>query len=569
MSTHVLQALGGLGLFILGMLIMTEGLRSVAGDRLNRWLYRFTRSPSSGAASGAAITALVQSSSATTVATVGFVSAGLMTFSQALGVLLGANMGTTVTGWMIVLLGFKLEIGRLMLPVLFAGVLVRLLGRGPVRSGGWAVAGFAVLFLGIDQLRGGLAHFEGVVTPADFPPDTWGGRLLLVMIGIAVTLVTQSSSAGVAAALGAIAAGAISFPQAAVMVIGMDVGTTSTAVLATIGGGVQTRRTGYAHTVFNLLAAIGALLILDPYMVLVNAWSSGGVAARPMLALVGFHTTFNTLGVLVVLPFADGFARLMLRLVPEREPVLAHCLERGLLEDTAAATLALVGAVRQLAVETFELLAARLPRPGEAGGEPLRARRRLAEIEQAVGEARRYSDLIHITPGEKESYDRLLASMHCLDHLDRLLDRCRQEERLATLAADARLLESSADLRRALERTTADLGEPGPAVAEAVDAARRRLGEAEPPYRATVLERVAADQLELDDAIHRLDASRWLHRTAYHAWRIVYHLQAVLGRGEAGGRREIPRRSELEPWPQLELRCERREPDGANVSLKK
>ena len=231
----VLLCLGGLGLFLLGMVVLTEGLRALAGRALRRLLSRFTRSPLSGAMTGAATTAVVQSSSATTVATVGFVGAGLLTFPQALGIVLGANVGTTITGWLVVLLGFKLELGTAALPIVLVGVLIRLFTGGRASSAGFAVAGFGLIFVGISLLQQGMGGFVGIVTPDSFPSDTWTGRLLLVVFGISFTLVTQSSSAGVAMALAAVNASAMTVQQAAAAVIGMDIGTTVTAVLATVG----------------------------------------------------------------------------------------------------------------------------------------------------------------------------------------------------------------------------------------------------------------------------------------------------------------------------------------------
>ncbi|MBW2629925.1 MAG: Na/Pi symporter, partial [Deltaproteobacteria bacterium] len=219
----VLLCLGGLGLFLLGMVVLTEGLRALAGRALRRMLSRFTRSPLSGAMTGAVTTAVVQSSSATTVATVGFVGAGLLTFPQALGIVLGANVGTTVTGWLVALLGFKLELGTAALPIVLVGVLIRLLTGGRASSAGFAMAGFGLIFVGISLLQEGMGGFVGIITPDSFPGDTWSGRLLLVVLGIAFTLVTQSSSAGVAMALTAVNASAMTVQQAAAAVIGMDI----------------------------------------------------------------------------------------------------------------------------------------------------------------------------------------------------------------------------------------------------------------------------------------------------------------------------------------------------------
>lgn len=173
----VLQALGGLGVFILGMVIMVDGLHSGAGDGQQRLLARFTRSPLTGALTGAASTAVLQSSSATTIAAVGFVSAGLLSFPQALGIIYGANLGTTVTGWLVVLLGFKLKLGVLLLPLIFLGTVLRVFAKGRTADLGYALAGFGLIFLGISLMQQGLQGFDDLITPHTFPDDTLIGRL--------------------------------------------------------------------------------------------------------------------------------------------------------------------------------------------------------------------------------------------------------------------------------------------------------------------------------------------------------------------------------------------------------
>ena len=160
--SEVLESLGGLGVFLLGVVIMTAGLKGVAGDALRSALTRFTKSPLSGACTGAVSTAILQSSSATTVAAVGFVGAGLLSFPQALGIIFGANVGTTITGWLVALLGFKFQLGSVVLPLILAGVLLHLFGRGRLQQGGLALAGFGLIFVGIATMQAGMSSMQGV-----------------------------------------------------------------------------------------------------------------------------------------------------------------------------------------------------------------------------------------------------------------------------------------------------------------------------------------------------------------------------------------------------------------------
>ncbi|WP_078485819.1 Na/Pi symporter [Solemya velesiana gill symbiont] len=194
MTDGILQALGGLVLFLLGMVVMTDGLTGIAGNMLRRALTRFTRSPLTGSLTGAGTTAVLQSSSATTVATIGFVGAGLLTFPHVVGIVFGANLGTTIIGWMVALFGFKLNLGSLALPIILAGVLLRLFAKGRLTHAGHALAGFGLIFVGIGFLQDSMSGLEGIITPEDLPSDSVTGRLLLICLGIGMTLVIQSSS---------------------------------------------------------------------------------------------------------------------------------------------------------------------------------------------------------------------------------------------------------------------------------------------------------------------------------------------------------------------------------------
>lgn len=537
MNADTLLIFGGIGLFLLGMVILTEGLRQLAGDTLRRILSRFTRTPLRGVLAGAMTTAVVQSSSATTVIAVGFVGAGLLTFSQGLGIILGANIGTTVTGWIVAIVGFKLKLGVITLPLVLVGVLLRLFGSGKLRHFGWVLAGFSLLFVGIDAMQGGMAQFKGVITPADFPSEGLTGRLLMVFLGVAVTLVTQSSSAGIATALVALSAGTISFSQAAAMVIGMDVGTTFTAVLATLGGSTAMRQTGYAHVVFNLMMGAMAFFLLGPYVSMAESWSAisgteiaaggaadafNGNAGNQQIALVAFHTCFNVLGVMCILPFAHPFARLITRLVPERGPALQQRLDAGLLRDPAAAVDALVATLREIALELMSLLKGLLnPKTG-----PDVDQRRLAEVDRALASARDFVGLIRSDSSEEQTYLRHLSAVHALDHLMRLSERCRQSARIEFLESGPRLHRLSGVLRGGV---SVFLRNKDLAASEAsFEHMRRVFRRQRRVCRERMVISAVRKQVSAVETLHRLDSVRWLHRVSYHLWRCLHHL----GRGE-------------------------------------
>jgi len=542
----VLLCLGGLGLFLLGMVVLTDGLRALAGRALRRMLSRFTRSPRSGAMIGALTTAVVQSSSATTVATVGFVGAGLLTFPQALGIVLGANVGTTVTGWLVALLGFKLELGTAALPIVFVGVLIRLFAGGRASSAGFAVAGFGLIFVGISLLQQGMGGFVGIITPESFPGDTWTGRLLLVVFGIAFTLVTQSSSAGVAMALAAVNASAMTVQQAAAAVIGMDIGTTVTAVLATVGGSVHARRTGYAHAMYNIFAGTAAFLILVPFMRAFEHFAPRLLASEPELVLVGFHTFFNLLGVSIVLPFATKFGGLLVRLVPLKLVPFAHSLDRSLLDAPAAALDALGTTLSDLTATTFEMILQLLSVTGTRGVEA-----RVSQVRQALSETRDYVESIRSSPDEGWTSRRHLSAMHVIDHLDRLADRCAEAERWETLKEDPQLAMITRGLAPAVDNVREALVHGERTVdEEGLEAAWQSLQHQGREYRERVLERVAAGGLDAVEGIARLDAVRGARRVVYHAWRIAHHLNRCRmhdAPSEAPEGTDVPPHAEAEP----------------------
>ncbi|MDA7429730.1 Na/Pi symporter [Primorskyibacter aestuariivivens] len=514
MTGNIVHALGGVGIFLLGMILLTDGLRGLAGSVLRNVLGRFTKTPAAGVLTGAAMTAVLQSSSATTVTAVGFVSAGLIGFAQAIGIILGANIGTTVTGWLVAILGFKLELGEAVLPFVFLAATLRLFGGPRVALVGGAIAGFSLIFIGIDVMREAMDGLEGVVTPASFPGDGFWGRVQLVLIGALVTVVTQSSSAGVASALAALGAGAINLPQAAAMVIGMNVGTTFTAMLATLGGSVATRRTGWCHVLFNLLVGLLAFALLGPFTELAARWRQ---IADEQVLVVAFHTGFNVLGVALVLPFVERFARLVTVLVPEKGPRLTGHLDRSLLRVPEAAMDAVSVTITDISSELFRYLASRLNRTKPARG----AVQRLEQIAQALREVQEYIDEIEKDPPGERGRERLASAVHALDHLNRLYYRLRQEERIAALSHDRRLTRLAGVLRRVvLDVSTRDDAE---ARTNRLNRLRRMLRRQHQVFRNGVISRAVRVPATQAEVLHRLDAMRWLHRAAHHVWRIEVH----------------------------------------------
>ncbi|MHB8149262.1 MAG: Na/Pi cotransporter family protein [Desulfobulbia bacterium] len=300
------NCIGGIGLFLLGMQLMTDGLKIAAGKTLRTILERSTATPLRGILSGVFITSLVQSSSAVTVATIGFVNAGLMDLLQAITVIYGSNIGTTMTGWLVSLVGFNFDIKIFALPLIGLGMFLRLT-KGNGRSGalGETFAGFGVFFLGIDLLRATFAE-TGINLPLTLLGGGVGSHFTFLVLGVLLTVAMQSSSAAIAITLTATAGGFIPFDGGASLVIGANIGSTSTAALAALGATPNAKRVATAHVIFNLATGVVALLLL-PFLLhaltifpqLLHVQSN----ATMLLAL--FHTVFNILGVCLMWPFTQ------------------------------------------------------------------------------------------------------------------------------------------------------------------------------------------------------------------------------------------------------------------------
>lgn len=507
MLAAAMALLGGIGLFLFGMQAMTDGLRALASPRLRQVLGRFTTSPLTGVATGAATTAVVQSSSATVMTVIGFVGAGVMTFPQALGVIFGANIGTTATGWMVALIGVRLDLGILAQPLLLAGALLGLLGRGARRHLGQMLAGFSLVFIGFDVMTAAVPLVSPALDAALALAQGPGGPLLLVLVGAGVTAVLQSSSLGVAMTLAFLAQGSVDISQAAALVIGMDVGTTAKSVLATLGGSVAMRRTAAAHVGYNLVTAVIAFAALGAVPALLRATGND-----PATTLVAFHTLFNLVGALLLVPVAGPVARLIERMVPARGGALPEPLARDLLDTPAAALDAAEANARHLAALALSVLARQLRATVAVSAD--------AALPGAIEDLQDF--LLDIAPGpHPEDRRRLAALLHMADHLDRILNRIAQADRAARLHDDTDLARAARALAAALERPEAAAGPARlsrlqPLIALRCDRVRRAL-----------LDRDRHPGWDPEALFALSDAARWLDRTARHAERIEHYGRAA------------------------------------------
>src|SRR5215475_1018490 len=356
MSTMI-SVLGGVGLFLLGMSVMTSGLKALAGSGLRTTLRKMAATPLSGTFWGAFVTLLVQSSSATTMTTIGLVSAGLLTFSQGLGLVFGANLGTTGTGWLVALIGVRVSLTAAALPMIFLGALIKLLASGRVSGAGAALAGFGLILFGLTTLQQGMGGLAELLHPADLPgvlagPDSgwWSGMfgaLVLVAAGLVMTAVMQSSTAAVAVTLSAYHAGAVGLDQGCALIIGQNIGTATSSALAAVGASTTAKRLAIAYVLFKMIAAVIALVL---FPVVTPSLVRAAKALDGVTLLAAYHTVFNVVGVLVLLPVIDRFTRLVERILPERASPLTRYLDPSALETPTVA----VEAVRRLIARALE-----------------------------------------------------------------------------------------------------------------------------------------------------------------------------------------------------------------------
>ena len=323
----ILELVGGLGVFLLGMKFMSESLQKVAGGRLRSVLGSLSRNRMMGVGTGIMVTAVVQSSSATTIMLVSFVNAGLLSLNQAVSVVMGANIGTTMTGWLVSILGFKIDITAMALPIVGLGFFARFIGRTRVTYWGEVLVGFGLLFLGLAFIRSAIPDVRN--SPefgqwlSGFAVTDWLSLLLAVGVGTVATIVLQSSSAAMVVVLTLAASGQIDFPTAAALILGENIGTTITAHVASVGATLAARRTARAHMLFNVLGVVWVVALFKPMLLLVDALLPGSPFS-PDLAIRGaaipshlaaFHTVFNVLNTLLFLPLAGALTRLTCFLV--------------------------------------------------------------------------------------------------------------------------------------------------------------------------------------------------------------------------------------------------------------
>jgi phosphate:Na+ symporter len=382
----LLAVVGGLGIFMLGMKHMSEGMQAVAGNSLRRMISLVTDKGLMATAAGTGVTLLVQSSTVTTVIVVGLVNAGLMQLHQAVGVILGANIGTTITGWILVL-----KIGKYGLPILGVAALIYLFARRDrPRFIAMAVMGMGMIFFGLELMKDGFAPMKDMPAFMEafawFRADTYPGVLKCVLAGCVLTLLVQSSSATLGITIGLAATGVIPFTTAAALVLGENIGTTVTVVIASVGATTNAKRTAWAHVLFNVCGVLWITAIFRWYVQLVAMLIERAHDVNPIgltladardpvtfavvitAAIALTHTGFNVVNTILFLPFLRPYTRMLERLVPDPQykevarlkhldartvaaPVLGVEQSRGEVVQMGQGALKMIEWIRQIAFD--------------------------------------------------------------------------------------------------------------------------------------------------------------------------------------------------------------------------
>ncbi|MBP7901294.1 MAG: Na/Pi cotransporter family protein [Spirochaetes bacterium] len=514
--TSIANIAGGIGLFLLGMFMSTEGLRMLAGDSLRRILSRFTGGSLRSISLGAALTILVQSSHVTTIATIGFVSAGLITFQQSLGIIFGANLGTTSIGWIISLLGFKLKIGLIAMIAVAIGATMKLVFKNYFSKLGFVIAGFGLIFIGIDFLQNGMSDFGSFISISNYVDDSIFTRLKLVGIGIIMTVIAQSSGAALTITLAAVHLGQISVEHAAAMVIGQNIGSTLTAAVAAFGASSSAKKTALAHIFFNLFTGIILFVILNPFVVYTSEIFSSVIHGEEVIAVSLFHTAFNFVGIIIFLPFIKPFSKFLSYIIPSKKS-----FTENLDKNVEALPAVAVESARRSALEIVSHLCNKcilILRTNEMSFNS-------AEIKNSTAKIAEFMSRVRMNQGIDYERKRKISLLHAVEHIDYLSACADETETWKNLQKYDLLKNLREELADELDKIIMWIqSKEVPYDAKAIESVSERMIESRKKVRAGILEALSRGEIESEEAFRQIEALRWLERLTYRIWRSVYYL---------------------------------------------
>ena len=342
------RLLAGLGIFLFGMLLIEESVRALSGRTFRRIIRQYTDGRLKSIGSGSLVTALLQSSSAVSLMVLAFVGAGVMSMQNAIGVIMGSNIGTTFTAWVVAVLGFKIKIESFALPFIGIGAIGSIFLRSYPKLSliSRLLIGFGFLFLGLDYMKGSVENFSQNFDLNQFPNY---GLLFYVLVGALITAVMQASAATIAIVLTALHSQLITFDIGIAMVIGANVGTTITVLLGSIGGVPAKKRVALSHLIFNVITGLFAFLGIPALVWIINIFLD--VQSHSLMGLALFHTLFNVFGIILFFPFVGLLSSLLVKLYPDYRPILTVYIDKTPTEVPDAATAALRKEIHHLLQE--------------------------------------------------------------------------------------------------------------------------------------------------------------------------------------------------------------------------
>lgn len=461
--SEIATALGGLGLLLLGMSLLTDGLKAAAGNHLRGFLERSTQTRAKAAASGFLMTALVQSSGAVVVALLGFTNAGMLRLKQAAWVVFGSNVGTTVTAWIVALVGLQFKVTALALPMIGVGMLLRLTNGDRKWSNiGLAMAGFGVLFVGLDLLQSGFADAVAWLPLDQFQAQSFAAIGYALLSGFLLTALLQSSSASLAIILSAAVSGIFSPYVGAALVIGANLGSTMMAVLASIGATPNAKRLAAIHVMMNVVTALVALALLQPLWWFTTWLVSDPSSVNLATDLAVFHSLFNILGLALMRVGDQRLLTLIERWIslPPFRSGKARYLDSTVLEVPAMGVAALVN--EQQRVFRQHILRLRTLLHDEIDAESRRDQVATGELLQVITDFSEKLSQTKLQGEQAEDFVELSRSRHFLFDLRRVLEQLEQSQH-------ARLQQSLSDpLKQLLIKALHDIDAPLGAELEAV-----------------------------------------------------------------------------------------------------
>ncbi len=545
---------GGLGLFLFGMKIMSEALQKATGEGLRNVLGKVTKNRFIGLLTGLGITSIIQSSSATTVMLVSFVNAGLIDLSQSVGIILGANIGTTVTGWIVAFLGFKVKISSFALPAIALGFFLRFFKNKKIEDWGEVVLGFGVLFLGLDVMNSAVKDLRESAVVLNYmsaiKATSFSSTLLVIGIGTVVTMIVQSSSATMAMTMSLAVNGLIDFTTCCALILGENIGTTITAYLASLGATTAARRAARVHFLFNIFGVAWVLTVFhwafvpfvdwlvpgDPFSAVASERSA--VIADHMAA---FHTVFNVINALIFLPFVGFLANAATRLVPEKKkpggsdefhlkyiasPLLttpAININQARLE-----TRRMVG----ITIEMFDMVMEVFDKPEDKLGEKVESIQRkegvIDLLEKEISEYLVNVSLDSIT--QEQSYE-ISMLLHAVNDCERIGDHCENLMKLIRRKYDMKLqfsesackeIHEIAEKVRELLRLIYDsLMRPNAGIMPAAEVLENRINELRKELKKRHIERLNEGSCDIHSGLVFIDMLTSFEKIGDHAFNVA------------------------------------------------